>query len=150
SPRGRLRSRLRLSRPRASGTRVERSRGMIPEPIRKYLDERRVPFRCEEHPLRITAQEIAHTTHISGKRFAKTVVLRQGDNLVLAVLPANETVDLELLGRWLGGRLELAREPDFAGRFADCEPGAMPPFGDLWGMPVIADAHLARQDWIAF
>jgi Ala-tRNA(Pro) deacylase len=122
---------------------------MIPEPIRKFLDERHVPFRLEHHPLRVTAQEVAASAHISGKRFAKVVVLRC-PQYVLAVLPADEKVDLERLGRLLAHPVELASEAEFAGRFPGCEPGAMPPFGDLYGMPVIVDGHLAQKDWIAF
>jgi Ala-tRNA(Pro) deacylase len=124
---------------------------MIPDNILRFLDEKGVRFRIEEHPLRVTAQEVAHAAHVSGRRFAKTVVLRQaGRGYVLAVLPADEQIDLSRLGGLLGGRVELAREDEFDRLFPGCERGAMPPFGALYRLPVVVDACLARQGAIAF
>jgi Ala-tRNA(Pro) deacylase len=122
---------------------------MIPEDIRKYLDERGVSFHELPHAHRATAQGTASCAHISGKRFAKTIVLKRDGQFLLAVVPANEHVDLRGLGALLGGRVELAREEELVPLFPDCEAGAMPPLGGLYGLPVVADSCLARQRTIA-
>jgi Ala-tRNA(Pro) deacylase len=99
----------------------------------------------------MTALESAAAAHVSGKRFAKPVLLRDlvGSRFVLAVLPATELIDLERLGQSLGFPVALATEDEWFKLFPDCEPGAAPPFGTLVAVPVIADAHLALAQWIA-
>ena len=123
---------------------------MVPATIKNYLDDHRVPFRSSEHPFGVTAQMTAFRAHVSGKRFGKTVVLKQGDHYLLALVPASETVDLNALNDVLGPGITLASEDEMIGLFPGCEAGAMPPLGGLFGMPVIADACLERQPTITF
>ena len=123
---------------------------MIPTSIRSDLQQRGVPYREVSHAYQVTAQETAAAAHVSGKRFAKTVVLKQGDHFILAVLPAHEQVDLARWGRALGEPVALAEEEEFAGLFPDCEPGAQPPLGHLYGLPVAADECLAERRTIDF
>jgi Ala-tRNA(Pro) deacylase len=118
---------------------------MMPTTIKNYLDERGIPFRAAAHPAGVTAQEIAQRAHISGKRFGKTIVLKQGDRFLMAVVPADERVDLDALRDLIGPGLELATEAEMQALFPDCEAGAMPPLGGLYGMPVVADACLTKQ-----
>jgi Ala-tRNA(Pro) deacylase len=122
---------------------------MVPNIIKRYLDERGIKFQVAVHSPRATAQETAATSHISGKRFAKTVVLRRDGQYVLAVVPATESVDLDRFRRALGPSLDLAQEQELDRLFPDCETGAMPPLGGLFGLPVIADACLSQQEKIA-
>jgi Ala-tRNA(Pro) deacylase len=121
---------------------------VIPERIRAYLDEHGVPYRVRPHEPEATAQATAARTHVSGKRFAKAVVLKRDGQLVLAVVPAHESASLEKIGRALGGAVELPDEDEFVARFPDCEPGAMPPLGHLYGMDVVAHACLADRGTI--
>jgi Ala-tRNA(Pro) deacylase len=122
---------------------------MVPTRIRHYLDERHVEYHIEPHRPGVTAQEIAAAAHISGKRFAKTVVLKRDGEFVLAAVPAAEAVDLRRFRDALGSGVELASEQEFERLFPECEMGAMPPLGGLFGLPVVADACLARQESIA-
>jgi len=124
---------------------------MIPLTLRRFLEEHRVPYRIISHPRSVTALETAAAAHVSGKRFAKPVLLRglDGARFVLAVLPADELIDLERLGDALGFPVALATEEEWFRLFPDCEPGAAPPFGTMVEIPVIADAHLALAQWIA-
>ena len=103
------------------------------------------------HPEVYTAQERAQASRITGRRLAKVVVVRDGDWFGLAVVPAAASLDLEQL-RALTGRpqLTLAREKDFAPLFPDCEPGAMPPFGRLYGMSAFLDSALADEPELVF
>jgi Ala-tRNA(Pro) deacylase len=122
---------------------------MVPDVISHYLDEHEVPFRVAMHSPRMTAQETAAITHIPGKRFAKTVVLRSDGHYVMAVVPADESVDLGRFRDALHRPLELASEEEVGRLFPNCETGAMPPLGGLFGMPVVVDACLASQESIA-
>ncbi len=119
--------------------------------LTEYLDQNRIPYTVITHSPAYTAQGIAGLTHISGKELAKTVIVMMDGKLVMAVLPANFHVDLAALKRALKARsVELAAEEDVLDRFAECETGAMPPFGNLYGLPVFADENLARDKEIAF
>jgi Ala-tRNA(Pro) deacylase len=124
---------------------------MLAKQLRSFLDAHQVKYVVIQHSPAFTAQEVAASAHVSGRELAKTVVVRLDDELVLAVVPATRQVDLESLCRAAGaGRAELPSESDFRGRFPDCQPGAMPPFGNLYQMPVYADPSLAGEREIAF
>jgi Ala-tRNA(Pro) deacylase len=124
---------------------------MTVERIRRFLDENDVHYRLARHPAAFTAQEVAAEAHVPGRHFAKVVTINVDDRLALAVLPATDQVDLERLARSLGaGSVSLATEAEFRRAFPDCEVGAMPPFGNLFGMETFVSRHLAASDEIAF
>jgi Ala-tRNA(Pro) deacylase len=119
--------------------------------LREYLDSHNIRYLIFSHSLAYTAQGIAALTHISGKELAKTVIVRIDGNLAMAVVPASRHVDLALLKRALGAQaVELASEQAFKDKFPDCEAGAMPPFGNLYGMAVYADESLTSNEVITF
>jgi len=119
--------------------------------LTEYLDKQHVLYTVITHSPAYTAQGIAGLTHIPGKELAKTVMVKLDEKLVMAVLPANHHVDLAALKRALKARtVALAAEEDFKGRFCECETGAMPPFGNLFGLPVFADENLEKDKEIAF
>jgi len=116
-----------------------------------FLDEKGIKYVAIRHSLRFTAQEIAASAHVPGKELAKTVVFKLEDELALAVLPASYRVDFDMLKEVAGSkRIELADEEEFRDRFPDCELGAMPPFGNLFGMETFVADVLAEDDEIAF
>ncbi|HEV2135218.1 MAG TPA: YbaK/EbsC family protein [Terracidiphilus sp.] len=103
------------------------------------------------HSPAYTAQGIAGLAHIPGKELAKTVMVKLDGTLAMAVLPAKYHVDLAALRR--AARVKnaaLATEDEFTGRFMECETGAMPPFGNLYGLEVFADVSLEDDREIAF
>lgn len=117
----------------------------------EFLVANGVTYQLVEHAQAFTAQEIADKAHVSGRRFAKTVMVRLDGRMAMAVLPASEKVSLALLEEVTGARdARLATERDFKDLFPDCELGAMPPFGNLYGMEVYASAGLAEAEEIAF
>jgi len=121
------------------------------ERLETFLDEHHTRYTTIRHSRAFTAQGVAAAAHISGRELAKTVMVRVDGKLAMAVLPAPQRVDLELLRQTAGARrVELADEGSFARCFPGCEPGAMPPFGNLYGMPVFVDRALAEDDEIAF
>jgi Ala-tRNA(Pro) deacylase len=116
-----------------------------------YLRENRVPFEAQHHPRAVAAQEVAASEHVPGKMLAKTVMVLADGKLTMLALPATYQVDLEKAAAALGaGEVRLAEEEEFEGNFPDCEVGAMPPFGNLYDVPVWADESLAEDETIVF
>ncbi len=119
--------------------------------LKRFLDSNRVKYTTLVHPMAYTAQEIASLAHVSGQEFAKTVVVRADGELAMAVLPASYHVDLALLKAAAGAKkIALASEAEFRDRFPECDAGAMPPFGQLYGMPVFVEESLTEDKEIAF
>ena len=119
--------------------------------LKEFLAANGVAHAVIPHPLAFTATSVAGAAHISGKAMAKTVVVNLDGLPVLAVVPATRKVDLERLRQATGAlTAELADEREFAADFPECEPGAMPPFGNLYGMRVFVEPHLAADPQIAF
>jgi Ala-tRNA(Pro) deacylase len=119
--------------------------------VKKLLDSRRIPYEHRVHPTAFTAQQVAAAEHAPGTVVAKTVVLKADENFVMAVLPASAKVDFAALRRLLGAtEVRLAQEAEFDSLFPDSEIGAMPPFGNLYGLPVYVDESLANDRAILF
>ena len=124
---------------------------MLSPRLHHFLDERHAPYETLNHPRTITAQETANAAHIGNQHFAKTLMLKVEGKLAMMVMPATYRADLTRLSRALGGLpVELAEESEFKDAFPDCEVGAMPPFGHLYGMPVYVDSRLTGQADIVF
>lgn len=119
--------------------------------LKAFLDENRVRYVTMSHSSAYTAQEIAAATHIPGKALAKTVMIKVDGAMHMAILPAAAKVDLGRLKEAVGAStVALATEAEFKGLFPDCETGAMPPFGNLYGLPVLVAERLAENEEIAF
>ncbi len=119
--------------------------------LTEYLDTHRVAYVVISHSPAFTAQGIAGLTHISGKELAKTVIVKLDGRLAMAVLPAKYHVDLEQLRKSTNARTAaLASEDEFRDQFPECETGAMPPFGNLFGLEVFAEDSLEKDKEIAF
>jgi len=119
--------------------------------LREFLDSHNVKYLVISHSLAYTAQGVAALAHVSGKKLAKTVIVKIDGILAMAVIPASEHVDLERVRTLTGAEtVEVATEREFTDAFPDCETGAMPPFGNLYDMSVYADASLAENEEITF
>jgi Ala-tRNA(Pro) deacylase len=119
--------------------------------LRTFLDQNHIRYLVISHSKAFTAQGIAAVAHISGKQLAKTVIVKLDGALGMAVLPASYQVDLTALKKATGVQAaELASEREFKQHFPDCETGAMPPFGNLYGIPVYVDETLTADKEIAF
>jgi Ala-tRNA(Pro) deacylase len=119
--------------------------------IKEFLDQNNVKYVSIKHSRSFTAQEIAASAHIHGKRIAKTVVLKVDGKLVFAVLPASYKVDFDLLKESLGyTNIRLANEQEFKDKCPGCEVGAMPPMGNLFNLETYVAASLVEDEEIAF
>lgn len=124
---------------------------MAKEKIEAYLRENGVAYELHHHPPAYTSQRVAQSEHIPGKFVAKVVVVFADDRMALLALPAPLHVDLKKAASVLGAKeVRLAAEDEFAGHFPDCDVGAVPPLGNLYGLPLYVDSALAQDERIVF
>jgi Ala-tRNA(Pro) deacylase len=119
--------------------------------LHQLLDANHVDYQTIAHPTAYTAQETAALAHVSGHELAKTVIVNIDGALAMVVQNASSMVPLGRLRAATGAQdVQLASEREFRDRFPDCELGAMPPFGNLYGMDVFVTEALAQDERIAF
>ena len=118
--------------------------------LREFLETNKAPYSVHSHPQAFTAQEIAALEHVAGRRLAKVVMVKAGDQLIMLVIPADHRIDFERIKALLGRDVRLATEVEFRDAFPGCEVGAMPPFGNLFGIPAYVDRLLEQEDEIVF
>ena len=119
--------------------------------LREFLDRNDVRYVTITHSPAYTAQGIAASAHIPGRELAKVVIVKLDGKMAMAVLPASRKVDLDHLREVAdAGRAELCDEVEFKDAFPGCEVGAMPPFGNLYGMEVYVEESLREDEEIAF
>lgn len=124
---------------------------MVLQRLREYLDRENVKYVVITHSPAHTAQEIAAAAHIPGKEMAKTVMVKMDGEMVMVVLPASAKVELgRLLDATGADEVELAQEREFKHLFPGCELGAMPPFGNLFGLATFVAEELTEDEEIAF
>jgi Ala-tRNA(Pro) deacylase len=119
--------------------------------LQEFLDSHHIEYVRIIHSRAYTAQKVAASAHIRGKELAKTVMVKIDGQIAMAVLPATKKVDFRLLREALGAsQVELANEREFIDLFPDCDLGAMPPFGNLYGLEVYVAEPLTQDEEIAF
>lgn len=119
--------------------------------LKEFLDNHKVKYVSINHSPAYTAQEIAQSAHVAGREMAKTVIIKVDDDLKMIVLPATTKVDLDALKAFTkANKIELASEYEFNNRFPECELGAMPPFGNLFGMDVLMAKSLGQSEQLVF
>lgn len=124
---------------------------MIPNKLTYFLDSNRVRYITMNHSPAFTSQEIAELTHTPGKSIAKSVLVFVDGNMAMAVLPGSYKINFTKLKEALGAReVRLAHEQEFKDKFPDCEIGAMPPFGNLYNIPVYVSKSLSEDYEITF
>ena len=118
---------------------------MVPTKISHHLQQAGVPFQVRRHRRAVTAQELAASVHMSGYRVAKAVLIEVDGKRMMAVLPATRVLDVERLGKAMDAlAVRIMDESEFAALFSDSDVGAEPPFGSLYGLPVLLDRSLAH------
>ena len=119
--------------------------------VKQFLNDHHVRYVTITHSPVYTAQEIAASAHLPGKVMAKTVMVKVDGQMAMAVLPAHRKIMIHELQEKLGAQeVVFATETEFKSLFPDCETGAMPPFGNLYNMPVFVTPGLAEDVEIAF
>ena len=121
------------------------------ERMEKLLRERGVGFEVKTHEQAFTMQEVAAALHVPGNQVAKVVIVCADKEKVMLVLPAPYRMNVDLVRDMVGAKkVRLAKEEEFADLFPDCATGAMPPFGNLYGVPVYVDRSMAEEPDMVF
>lgn len=119
--------------------------------LMQFLDDSGVSYETIAHTTACTAQGLAAAMHVPGREVAKCTVVKVDDRFGMAVLPAPRRVNLDALRTMThSGSVALATEVELADLFPGCEVGAMPPFGNLYGLPVWVDESLQKDPTIVF
>ena len=117
----------------------------------RYLNSNKVDFQVLEHDPAFSAHEVALATHVPASEMAKAIVVRVDDHLWMAVLRSDQRINQQMIRRTFGAKnVHLVHEEDLEQLFPDCQLGAMPPFGHLYGLPVMVEEGLAEDDEIVF
>ncbi len=123
----------------------------IPKKITEFLDSHQILYQHCTHSPAYTAQGLAHVQHVSGKELAKVVMVVADGKMIMTVLPGSHRIELEPLAKLLRcENIRLATEEEFKDLFPDCELGAMPPFGNLYDIPVWVDQTLETHSAMTF
>lgn len=123
----------------------------ISRKLQDYLDRHKVQYEVLAHQEAYRAPEVAHALRAPEKEMAKVVIVKLDKRFVMTVLPANWKVDLHRLKDvFFTNHVRLATEDEFKDLFPDCDVGAMPPFGNLYGLDVYVDRSLIEDDRIVF
>lgn len=124
---------------------------MLSKSIINYMNNHHIEYKTISHPRAYTASQCAQAAHVKGNYFAKSVVVKLDGKFVLVAIPANIRLDLNLLKKETGAKqADIAHEFEFQSKFADCEVGAIPLFGELYGMDVYLADSLAHNEWLVF
>jgi len=124
----------------------------ISKRLKDYLKSNKVKFKTLKHKAVYTAQEIAGAQHVPGKEFIKTIMVKlNGNKFFMMAMPASCKIDFKKLKSASGAKtVELAKEAEFKSLFPDCDIGAMPPFGNLYDIPVVVDKTVEEDEKIVF
>ncbi len=119
--------------------------------LEKYFRDNGVEFKAMTHPTAYTAQDVAAAQKVKGKQVAKVVMALADGKAVMLVMPASYRTDFSKLKGVLKAKEgRLAKEEEFSGLFPDCDTGAMPPFGNMYNVPVYVDRSLTEDPEIVF
>ncbi len=117
----------------------------------RYLQSNKVEFQVLEHDPAFSAHDVAAVSHVPESEMAKAVLIKIDDHFWMAVLRADQRINPQMIRRVFGAKnVQLAHEKDLGMLFPDCQIGAMPPFGNLYGLPVLIEERLADDEDILF
>jgi Ala-tRNA(Pro) deacylase len=122
----------------------------IPKRLLDCLKQSGATYEILQHAEAVTAQRIAQAAHIKARHQAKVVMVKSNGQDLMTVIPADRRIDLLKVEKLTGKPASLENEQDFKSVFPDCALGAMPPFGNLYGLPTYVDQRLAQEDYIVF
>jgi Ala-tRNA(Pro) deacylase len=119
--------------------------------VQSLLDQLDIKYRVSRHPTAYTAQMLAEIEHVPGRKVIKPVVVQADGEFVMCALPATYRVDLdELKAQLQVTDVKIVDEPRLTELFPDCELGAAPPIGRMFGMTTLMDESLTADDHVTF
>lgn len=118
--------------------------------LQDYLESRQASYRMIDHPHTGSSLRTAQSAHIPGNQLAKAILLGDDDSYLLVVIPATHRLDLDRLNQMLGRSLVMIGEPEITSTFSDCETGAIPVFGQAYGVDTVIDSGLIHEPQVYF
>ena len=119
--------------------------------LQAYLDGMGITYRVLQHDPVYNSQDLAQREHISGHKVIKPVLVEADGQFLLCALPASYRVDLEALRKELGVKnMRVMDEKTMQKVFEECELGAEPPIGAIFGIPTVMDDSLSSQEQVTF
>ena len=122
----------------------------MPITLEEFLSQHNASYDLIPHPHTGSSMETAEEAHVPGIQLAKAVVIRDGDQYLMVVVPSVEHVDMGLLRQQFGHSVVMASESELADLFPDCETGAVPPLGSAWGVDTYVDESLFAEPEVYF
>lgn len=118
----------------------------------RWLDDKRVDYEIHEHPRSLTALATARAEGVDPKSFGKVVWVRTEEGKdALIVIDAEDHLDLRKAREVLkSSKVALLEEEEIEALAPDCDAGAMPAVGDLFGVSTYADFAVAKQPEVSF
>ncbi len=116
----------------------------------KYLTDKDISYNRLHHRHTASGLDSARVTNVPGNEVAKSIIFEDAFGYVMAVVPATRRVQIHELNKILGRQMELATEQELAQLFADCEPGAIPPVGEAYGIHTVVDDCLDQCNDVYF
>ncbi|MCX6133898.1 MAG: YbaK/EbsC family protein [Ignavibacteriales bacterium] len=117
----------------------------------RYLQSNKVEFQVLEHDPAFSAHDVAAVAHVPESEMAKAILIKIDQHYWMAVLRADQRINQQMIRRVFGAKnVQLAHEEDLGMLFPDCQLGAMPPFGNLYGLPVLVEECLEDDEDIVF
>jgi Ala-tRNA(Pro) deacylase len=118
--------------------------------IETHLGRSGIDFNLVPHPHSSNSLQAARLAHIPPKQVAKAVMTHDGDFYRLCLIPSTNRLVLSWLNDHMHGHYHLVMEQELASLFADCDVGAVPALGQVYGFPVIWDSAFSTMDEIFF
>jgi Ala-tRNA(Pro) deacylase len=122
----------------------------IPKRLINYLNDNQVQYEVLHRPEISNDSEAMEVENRMGRFHAKVVIVKAGHQPVVTVFPLRNSIDLKGLGKFVGESVRLETEEEFKWLFPDCAVDAIPPFGNLYGLPTFADSKLSKNGYITF
>ncbi|MGD9170818.1 MAG: YbaK/EbsC family protein [Candidatus Thiodiazotropha sp.] len=122
----------------------------ISNTVRSFIETQAVPFEVITHKHTQSSKESAGAAHVKSNQLAKAVIVKEGDDYMMAVVPGDYHVHLGKLQQLFDREVCLATEDELAQLFPDCEMGAIPPLGTAYKMITLVDRSLLNRPEIYF
>ncbi len=122
----------------------------VPSAILNYLNHNNIDYQVIQHQHSQGSFQSSQLAHVDANKVAKAVLLKDRHEYVLAVLPASRSIDMHGVREEFGEQMQMAKESEIGQCFPDCELGAIPAIGELYGFSTIVDKKLQLEPEIYF
>lgn len=124
----------------------------ISDILRLYLKQHEVNYRLVKHPHSASSMESAEKAHVPGDALAKGILVKEEGGYLMVVLPSDYYVELDTLHKLLEKEVEMAEEAELSDLLPDCELGAVPAVGHVFGIKTMWDptTSLGKEEQVYF